>query len=177
MLDNTTVARPYAQAVFEQAGEEGNMEEWSSLLQKMTLLVQDPQMRFILHNPRISDSRLLELVTGVIGKPSKTAMNFIRVLIDADRLGHAPYIAALFEEKRAEAEGRVDIRVISAYELDPAQTGRISDAMGKKLGKNTSVSTVIDKSLIGGVVIRAGDSVIDASIRGRLDELRNDLIG
>ena len=177
MLDNSTVARPYAQAVFEQAGEEGNMEAWSSLLQKLTLMVRDPQMRFLLHNPKVSDRQLLELVVEVIGEQPKTAMNFIRVLIDADRLGYAPYIAALFEQKRAEAEGRVDVQVTSAFELDAAQVERISAAMGRKLGKKTSVSTVVDGSLIGGVVIRAGDSVVDASIRGRLNELRNDLIG
>ena len=83
----------------------------------------------------------------------------------------------MFEQKRAEAEGRIEINVTSAFELDGEQSKRISEAMGKRTGRKVTISSVIDKSLIGGVIIRAGDSVIDASIRGRLNRLRTDLIG
>ena len=178
MLANTTIARPYARAAFEQAGEEGKLEDWSSLLKMLARIVQDPQMRLLLSNPKISGRQLLDLISGIFGgKVSKYAMNFIKVLISSDRLKYVAHISRLFEEKRAEAEGRVDINVVTAYELEPEQANRISAAMGKRLGKKITISSVVDKSLIGGMIIRAGDSVIDASLRGRLTQLRNDLIG
>jgi len=177
MLAKTTIARPYAKAVFEQAQEEGNMEVWSALLKMLDRIVHDPQMRQVLNNPKISHKQLLDLVSSVCGgKLSASITNFIRVLIKSNRLAFAREISALFEQKRAQTEGRIDINVISAFELDGEQSKRISESMGKRTGRKVTISSVIDKSLIGGVIIRAGDSVIDASIRGRLNRLRSDLI-
>ncbi len=178
MLAKTTIARPYAKAVFEQAQEEGDMEVWSALLKMLDRIVHDPQMRQVLNSPKISHKQLLDLVSSVCGgKLSASATNFIRILIKSNRLGFAGQISELFEQKRAQAEGRIDINVTSAFELDSEQSKRISEAMGKRTGRKVNISSVIDKSLIGGVIIRAGDSVIDASIRGRLNRLRTDLIG
>lgn len=178
MTANTTIARPYAKAVFEQAREEGNLDGWSTLLKTLADIVREPKMRLILSNPKISAAKLLELVSSVYGgKLSASATNFIRVLIRSNRLRLAGQISELFEQKRAEAEGRIEVNVVSAYELDADQTRRIADAMGKRTGRKVNVSSVIDPSLIGGVIIRAGDSVIDASLRGRLNRLRNELIG
>ena len=178
MLAKTTIARPYAKAVFEQAQEEGNMEVWSALLKMLDRIVHDPQLRQLLNSPKISHKQLLDLVSSVCGgKLSASATNFIRVLIKLNRLVFAGQISALFEQKRAQAEGRIEINVTSAFELDGEQSKRISEAMGKRTGRKVTISSVIDKSLIGGVIIRAGDSVIDASIRGRLNRLRTDLIG
>lgn len=178
MLANTTIARPYAKAAFEQAQQEGAMEQWSTLLKTLGSIVNAPQMRNVVNSPKVSHKQLLELISSVYGaKLSDTTTNFIRVLIKANRLRIASHISTLFEEKRAQAEGRVEINVVSAYELDSEQTRRIADVMGKRTGKKINISSVVDKSLIGGLIIRAGDSVIDASIRGRLTKLRNDLIG
>ena len=178
MLDNATIARPYASAVFQNAQEEGNMEQWSSLLNTLSLIVQDEQMRLILSSPKISHEQLLDLITGIIGKQKSAAsMNFIKVLISANRLKYVSNIYQLFEKRRAEAEGRMEINVFTAYELESDQKGKISDAMGSRLGKKIYISSVIDKSLIGGMIIKAGDSVIDASIRGRLTELHRHLTG
>ncbi len=178
MLDNATIARPYASAVFEYAQEEGNMEQWSSLLESLSLIVQDEQMRLILSSPKISHEQLLELITGIIGKQKSAAsMNFIKVLISANRLKYVSNIYELFEKRRAEAEGRMEVNVLTAYELESNQGNKISEVMSSKLGKKVNISSVIDKSLIGGMIIKAGDSVIDASIRGRLTELHNNLTG
>ena len=178
MQDNITIARPYARAVFEQAQQEGNLEQWSSLLNTLTLIVQDPQMRMILNSPKISPQQLLELVSGIVGDQlSQSGMNFIKVLISANRLPYVSYILELFEKSRAEDEGRMGIEVLTAYKLESGQARKISDSMGKRLGKKINITSVVDKSLIGGMIIRAGDSVIDASLRGRLTELHNYLIG
>jgi len=178
MLANTTIARPYAKAVFEQAQQEGNMDMWSGLLKRLNHIVHDPQMRTVVNSPKVSHKQLLDLITSVCGdKLSASAANFIRILIKSNRLRVAGQISELFEQKRAEAEGRIEISVVSAYELDGDQSKRIAEAMAKRTGKKISVSSAIDKSLIGGMIIRAGDSVIDASLRGRLNKLRNELIG
>ena len=107
---------------------------------------------------------------------SQQAKNFVKVLVSASRLQYVPQIAQLFEAMRAEAEGTVEVEVSAAYELDQAQQDAIAKGMSARLGKKVNISTTVDGSLIGGVVIRAGDSVIDASLRGRLTELGNDLI-
>lgn len=178
MLANTTIARPYAKAVFDQAREEGNMDTWSNLLKTLAAIVREPRMRMVLSSPKVSHKQLLELVSSVYGgQLSASATNFIRVLIKSNRLRFAAQIAELFEQKRAEAEGRIEINVVSAFELDSEQARRIAEAMGKRTGKKVSISSVVDKSLIGGMIVRAGDSVIDASLRGRLNRLRNELIG
>jgi len=177
MLEKTTIARPYAQAVFELADDSGNTAEWSTALELLNRIVSDAQMRLLLNNPNVSHNQLQDLVIE-IGNDSffQQAKNFIKVLVSAGRLQYAPQIAELFEAKRADAEGRVDIKVSSAYELDQSQQDSIAKGMAARLGKKVSVSATVDESLIGGAVIRAGDSVIDASLRGRLTELSNDLI-
>lgn len=176
MSENTTIARPYAQAVFEQAVEEGNIAQWSSLLKLLAKIVSDPLMRRLLTDPRVSKAQLQDILTELCGgQLSATGINFIKVLVQASRLKYVAQISALFEKHWADKEGRIDINVITAYELDPEQKTRITAVMAKRLDKQVSISSLVDQSLIGGMIIRAGDSVIDASLRGRLNELRKTL--
>ncbi len=178
MQDNTTIARPYARAIFELAQAENNLQQWSDLLKILSLVVIDPEMRKVISSPRVSSEQLLMIISEVTGNQlDSLGQNFVKVLIDANRLRLAPFISDLFEKRRAEAEGRVDIDVLTAYELEPQQSSQLSDVMGKRLGKKVSISAKVDESLIGGIVIRAGDIVIDSSLRGRLNTLRNQLIG
>ena len=177
MLEKTTIARPYAQAVFELAEDSGKTAEWSTALDLLQRIVADAQMRLLLNNPKVSHQQLQDLVIDIgAGSFFPLAKNFIKVLVSADRLQYATQIAQLFEAKRADAEGRVDVEVSSAYELDQVQQDDIARGMSARLGTKVSISVIVDESLIGGAVIRAGDSVIDASLRGRLRELSNDLI-
>ena len=135
-------------------------------------------MRLVIGNPRVSDEKLLVILTDLMGgELDKEESNFIRILIEADRLLLVPFISELFEKHRADAEGRIEIIVHTAFELDKKQESKISEVMGKRLGRKVTVSSVVDDSLIGGMVIRAGDSVIDGSLRGRLNALKNSLIG
>ena len=176
MQENTTIARPYAVAAFEQALEEGRLGEWSVMLQVLNLVISDKQMKFVLDNPRLDESSVADFVIDICGKHlSDTGRNFVKVLAQADRLVLAPQIYTLFEQKRTEAESIVEIEVTSAYALDAAEKNKIADAMAKRLGRKIEINTITDESLIGGAVIRAGDSVIDASIKGRLKKLGNQL--
>lgn len=174
MLEKATIARPYANAAFDQAIDEGKLSEWSAMLNLLSVIVSDENMSHIIDNPKLSSEQLYQFIADVGGdKFSQAGKNFIRVLIDAERIQLASQVFELFEQKRAAAEGISDVDVVSAYPLDDAQVSSISESISKRLGKKVDINTEEDKELIGGVIIRAGDSVIDASVRGRLKELNS----
>ncbi|MEX2353237.1 MAG: F0F1 ATP synthase subunit delta, partial [Gammaproteobacteria bacterium] len=142
MINSTTIARPYAQAVFEQAVEEGDIARWSSLLGLLTVIASDPQMQALLNSPNVSEEQLLDVISGICGEQlSSTGMNFIRILVNTGRFRHVGRIASLFEEKWAQSEGRMDIGVTSAYPLEPEQEGGISGMMTKRLGKKINITS------------------------------------
>lgn len=177
MLEKITIARPYAQAAFEFAREQGDVAHWSGMLKLLRAIIANARMRPLLHDPRISDAQLYELVASIAGDSlSENGGNFVRILIRSERLQFMPEIADLYEAMLARAEGRVDVEVIAAYGLEKKQEEAIAAAMAERLGKKITVTGDTNESLIGGAVIRAGDSVIDASIRGRLNELKNELL-
>ncbi len=172
MQKNTTVARPYAQAVFETASEENKLAEWSEMLGLLEAVVADAQMKAVLENPKMNAAALSDFVLSVCGQElSETGNNLVKVLAGAGRLTIVPEINKLYEQLRAEAEGVIEVSVTSAYELAPDQQSTISKVMAKRLGRKVEIAHEVDESLIGGVVIRAGDTVIDASVRGRLKAL------
>ena len=174
MLEKATIARPYANAAFDQAIEEGKLSDWSAMLNLLGVIVSDSNMNQVINNPKLSNEQLYQFIADIGGdKFNQAGKNFIRILIDAERIGLAAEIFTIFENKRAAAEGISEVDVISAYPLDDAQVNAISDSISKRLGKKVDVNTDEDKDLIGGVIIRAGDSVIDASLRGRLKELNS----
>ena len=172
MQDKTTIARPYAQAVFETATEESKLTEWSEMLGLLEAVVTDAQMKSVLTSPKLDAAALSDFVQGVCGDAlSEKGSNLVKVLADARRLSFIPELSKLYEQLRAEAEGVIEVGVTSAYELSPEQQVTISEAMANRLGRKVEITNDIDDSLIGGVIIRAGDSVIDASVKGRLKAL------
>ena len=174
MLEKATIARPYAEAAFAQALEEGKLSDWSVMLNLLSVIVSDDNMRSVISNPNLDGEQLCQFIVDICGdKLTETGVNFVKVLIDAERIGLANEVFSLFEQKRAAAEGISDVDVVSAYPLDAAQVTAISESISKRLGKKIEINTEEDRDLIGGVIIRAGDSVIDASLRGRLKELNN----
>ena len=174
MLEKATIARPYASAAFDEAIEEGKLNEWSSMLSLLSVIVSDNNMRGVINNPKLSSGQLHQFIAEICGdKLSKKGNNFTKVLIDAERIGLAAEIFILFEQKRAAAEDIGEVDLISAYALNDAQISAISESISKKLGKTIDINAKVDNDLIGGVIIRAGDSVIDASLRGRLEELNS----
>ncbi len=133
-------------------------------------------MHKLIQDPRISRARLFELIFDIGGEYLlEQGRNFLKLLVEAGRIQLIPEIARLYEELRAEAERVVDVDVITAYALDKAQEQVIAEAVKKRTGKQVKVATRIDRGLIGGVVVRIGDLVIDASLRGRLQQLATQL--
>lgn len=172
MQEKTTIARPYAQAAFAVASEENELQQWSELLHLLGRIVSDPDMIKLIKNPELEREKLADFIFDICADYlSDTRRNFIIVLAEPGRLLVAPEIHALFENLRGEAEGIVDVKVTSAYQLEDDQQQKIRQMMSSRLGKDVNISSETDDTLIGGVVIRAGDSVIDASIKGRLKQL------
>lgn len=176
MEDASALARPYGLAAFKQAEEEGNIQEWNKMLKLLVQIMQDATMRGLIANPKVNDQQVAELIIDVGGDGlSKTAGNLVRVLAENERLGEMAGIAAIYEQERDRIEGRSHVDVTSAFALSDTQQQSIADSMRKRLGNEIDVSVSVDKALIGGVIIRSGDTVIDASLRGRLSQLGQSL--
>ena len=177
MEDASALARPYGLAAFKQAQEEGKVAEWSDMLKLLTLVMQDPTMLGLIANPKVNDQQVAALIIDVAGDGlSDTGANLVRVMAENERLAEMASVAAVFDEERDRAEGRSHVEVTSAFGLSDAQEKSIADSMSKRLGTEVDVSVTVDDSLIGGVIIRAGDTVIDASLRGRLGQLGQTLM-
>ncbi len=176
MAEAITVARPYAQAAFDEARKLGNLKRWSEMLQAAAEAVVNAEVRAVVTNPRVVRSQLEALMLSLSGaKPSGPEANFIKLLVESQRLILLPEISVLFETLRAEEEKSVDVLVTSAFELSETQQKKITEAMKKRLGREIRLSSQIDKALLGGIIIRAGDQVIDGSARNQLSELANAL--
>lgn len=147
-------------------------EHWSEMLKFMAACAYDPLMRAVLDSPRLTSEQAAELFISVgEGRLDQQADNFIRVLAENRRLILLPEIAALYEYYRQEAQGTIEAEVIAARKLKAEQLKTIIRVLKARLNREVSLTARIDKNLLGGVIIRAGDLVIDGSIRGRLDQL------
>jgi len=172
MADFTTAARPYAKAVFELAQETSKFDHWSGRLGFLAAVIQNPEMAQRLEAPGFTQSDKASMVETVVGDEiDDLTRNFVRLLAENNRLSLMPDIAGIFEELRAEAEGEIEATVTTAFELTDAQSKKIADALSKRLDRKVRITSEIDPELIGGAVIRAGDLVIDGSLRGRMDKL------
>jgi len=176
MAERITTARPYAKAIFALARKGNTLAATSAGLVRAAEVAADPRVRALLGNPHVTPAQLAELVSGVAGPAlDEHGRNFVSLLAQNRRLGFLPEIAALFELMKSELENAVDVEVIAASQLTPDQESRYAAALQKKLGRSVRLHTKVDGSLIGGAVLKAGDLVIDGSIKGRLERLATDL--
>jgi ATP synthase, F1 delta subunit len=176
MSEAITTARPYAQAAFEEAQKLADLKGWSEVLLSLAEAVTHPEVRAVVTSPRVLKSQIDNLMDGFLGSQAKVQQrNFVRVLVDNQRLLLLPEIVALFEALRAEAEKTVNVVVDSAFELSAAQQEKIISSLKARMGREIKLVCKVNKELLGGVVIRAGDKVIDGSARTRLGEMANAL--
>jgi F-type H+-transporting ATPase subunit delta len=172
MAEKITIARPYANAVFELAQTQGNYDEWSRVLNAFASLAKNPEIQILIDDPRYTPSQVIGFFTEIEGNiVTGAAKNFLEVLADNDRLSILPEIATLFEQLRAEIEGTLEAEIISAKPLSENQLNEIAAALKRRLGREVSFSCKTDESVLGGAVIRAGDLVIDGSAIGKLNQL------
>ncbi len=174
MLEKKTIARPYAESAFSQALEEGQLQNWATMLKVLRLIVADDNMTPVLTSPKLDHQQLAQFIIDIAGDVlNETGRNFVHILVDAGRISLIAEIVVLFEEKQAAAEAIDTIEVTSAYPLTDPQINMLTKTLAKNLGKKIDINAKEDKGLIGGVVIRMGDTVINASVQGRLKELNN----
>lgn len=174
--DEITIARPYAEAVFQRAAETGKLDLWSEMLEFLAAAVRDPALSGLIASPKLDRSQMAELVLEIGGgRLSDEGQNLVRLLAANRRLAVLPGIARLFEQRKAEHEGTIDVVVTSAFELKPAQEKQLADALKRRLGRDVRITSEHDPELIGGFRLRAGDMVVDGSVAGRLTQLANEL--
>lgn len=176
MAESITIARPYAQAAFEEAQKLADLKGWSEALLSLADAVCHPEVHAVVTSPRVAKAQLESLMEGLLGNQATPQLrNFVRVLAENQRLLVLPEIAASFEILRAEAEKTVNVVVESAFEVSVAQQEKIVKSLKARMGREIKLVCNINKELLGGVVIRAGDKVIDGSARTRLGEMANAL--
>jgi F-type H+-transporting ATPase subunit delta len=172
MAELNTVARPYTKAAFEYALAEGTLDAWSDMLKLSAAVAQDEHMIQVLGNPAFTSAQKAQAMLSVFEDSlSAAGRNFIALLAENRRLALLPEILAQFEQLKANQQKSVDIDVTTAFELDEQQQQKLTQAIGAKLGREVKMTSQVDKSILGGVVIRSADLVIDGSVRARLAKL------
>ncbi len=172
MAELSTLARPYARAAVEYAVAANDLENWSKQLITAATVSQADKIVDVLTSPSLTSSQQAQIFLEVCGDDlSGNAQNFIKVLAENKRIVLLPEIATLFEQFKTNREKSVDVELSTAFELDAALQEKLSAALSSKLEREVKVQSKVDKDLLGGVLIRAADVVIDGSIRGRLAKL------
>jgi len=176
MADRMTIARPYAKAAFEEARTTNKLGTWSEALGTASQVVQDPRVQQLLGNPSVTNTDLAKLVNDLAGTQlDELGRNFVQTLADNRRLDYLPEISNRFDELKDEAEGVIDVTVTSAAPLENGQRELLSAALQRRLKRQVRLHCQTDPTLIGGAVLRAGDLVIDGSVRSRLDRIAYEL--
>lgn len=172
MAELSTLARPYAEAVFRLAKEKNALADWSDRLATLAAIVSDARMQVLIVDPNTSAERAAGIIASVAGNTlGEAGSNLLGLLAQNDRLTLLPEIAAQYEVLKAEAEGVLEATIVSAQEMNDAQKADLMAALKSKFGRDVQATVEVDASLIGGAVITVGDQVIDGSVRGRLQKM------
>lgn len=172
MAESATVARPYARAAFEFAQGAKALARWGDLLETAAMVVRDARVTALLGNPKVTTLALADFVLDIAGeKADEHGRNFVRLLAQNQRLALLPEIAAQYALLRAAAENTVDVEVVSAIALSEAETEKFARALTRRLNRVVRLHPSVDPGLIGGAVVRAGDFVLDGSLKGKLERL------
>jgi F-type H+-transporting ATPase subunit delta len=176
MAEPSTIARPYAEAVFKLADAQGKLAEWSGVLANIAAVAADERIRAAVGDPNLSAAKIAGLFISVLsGKLSGDAENLVRVLAENGRLDVLAEIRTQYEALRNEREGIVEAEVYTAFDLDSTQLADLVARLEKNTGRKVRASVHVDKDLIAGVKVVLGDKVIDGSARAQLGALENAL--
>ncbi len=172
MAEKTTIARPYAKAAFDLAHGEGKLGEWSEMLQLLSAIAADADFAALAANPKVADEKIAEAMISIVSNKMVTGgENLVKLLVENKRLNVLSEIAGQFDQLRADAEKTIEAEVISAFEVGAAEQDKIKTALKNRLGREVTLTCKIDESLMGGAIVRAGDLVIDGSVKGQLKDL------
>ncbi|MGL1833527.1 F0F1 ATP synthase subunit delta [Rhodocyclaceae bacterium SMB388] len=169
MAENVTIARPYADAAFELAKGAGALGPWSEALERLAAIIIDPAMKQCISDPQLSDDQVHGLIVEVAGPVLDPDMqNFVRLLVENERLTVLPEIRDLFVSMKNGHEGVKEADITSAFPIDDASLAKLQADLEARFKAKLNVQVRLDPELIGGVRIAIGDEVIDASVRGKL---------
>jgi F-type H+-transporting ATPase subunit delta len=173
MAELATIARPYAEAAFEIARDGQVLPAWSDMLRFAATIVSDPRVAEALDNPRLDAAAKESLLLSIGGdRFSGEARNFIRVLVEAERIALLPQIAAMFDTLKNQAEATARATIESAFELTGAQVAELRSALEKRFGKKIETTVTVNRDLIGGARVTVGDAVLDGSVQAKLAAMR-----
>jgi len=176
MAELTTIARPYAEAAFRIARDANTLPAWSEMLRFLSDVAADPQAAAALDNPKLTAADKTALVLSIAGERlDATGRNFVRVLVEADRVAVLSQIRTLFEALKDDADGTAKARIDSAFPLSDAQTAELKAALEKRFGRKIEATVNVDPALGGGARITVGDTVIDGTIEAQLAAMATQL--
>jgi F-type H+-transporting ATPase subunit delta len=183
MADQSTIARPYAKALFDLANAEKKLGPWSEALNAASAVLASPNAKRVLGSPTLDQAKRADFIRAVsVGLQgaelfeSSHGKALLALLAENDRLAVLPEIASQFDALKAQAENKVKVKFISATAADPKVVEQVTQALKKRLGRDVELELEVDGTLIGGAIIRAEDMVIDGSVRARLEKLAHSLI-
>ena len=177
MAELLTLARPYAKAAFAFASEQGATDNWSNALQVLSAAVQDEAFSAYLNRPELTPAEQVSIFAKVLGENQTQAVsNFLMLLADNARLALLPEIEAEYELLKSQNNNTVDVVIESAFPMTSVQEQLLTHALEKKFNAAVNVSVEVNPALIAGVVIRAGDQVIDDSALNKLEKMRTRLL-
>ena len=172
MSELATLARPYAVAIFKRAKETDSAKTWSKNLAFLAAVLTNKSISGVVDNPKIGKSALSTLLLDICeGQLDQEGSNFLKLLIENNRLSLIAAIAEIFETYKAEDEGSIDVDVTTAFAFTKESKQSFNATLEKVFGKKINMKIAVDSSLIGGVLVRAGDQVIDGSVRCQLQQL------
>ncbi len=176
MAELSTIARPYAEAVFKLAKQGNNFADWSKMLEYASAIAADTTMQGLISDPNLQAADLEKTFLSVCeGKLNDDGKRMVRVLIDNNRLGVLPAIAEQYELLKDNEQGEVEAKIETALPLSDAQLADLVSHLKTRFKKDVRPTVTVNASLIAGVKVTVGDVVIDASVRGRLDQMATTL--
>ena len=177
MAELLTLARPYAKAAFAFASEQGATDNWSNALQVLSAAVQDEAFSAYLNRPELTPAEQVSVFAKLLGEDLTAALsNFLMLLAENDRLVLMPEISAEYEQLKLQNNNTTDVVIESAMELSADQVKTLEAALVKRFNTVVNISVEVNPALIAGVVIRAGDQVIDDSALNKLEKMRTRLL-
>ena len=171
MSELATIARPYAKAAFELAVEKGNVEAWNEMLFFAGQVASDEQASSLLASIPTAAEQADVFIKVCAEQLNEQGQNLIKLMAENERLAAIPAVAEIFAEFKAEFDKEIDVDVVSATELAAEQQDKLVAALEKRFARKVKLNCSIDETVVGGLVIKAGDTVIDGSVRGKLDRL------
>jgi F-type H+-transporting ATPase subunit delta len=169
MAEPATIARPYAEAVNEHARASQAMSAWSDMLSFAATIVADERVAAALDNPRLDAGAKESLLLSIGGdRFTGESRNFIRVLVEAERVSLLPQIAAMFETLKNDAEATAKATIETAFELTDAQVAEMRAALERRFGRKIEATVTLNPALIGGARVTVGDAVLDGSVQAKL---------